>query len=170
MDALIVTLQLDPESHDYFTALRTRYFPPERNYLSAHITLFHALPRAELAAVSHALAKVAGDTAPFPIGFSTLQRWNRGFSVKVDCPELLSVRGKLAGGFAPLLSAQDRQKYQPHLTLMNKAEEAQARLAYETFSAAWVPRQARALGLELHTYANGPWIQENGYPFRAALL
>ena len=44
MNALIVTLELNPALHAELTRCRTRLFPPERNYLDAHVTLFHALP------------------------------------------------------------------------------------------------------------------------------
>ena len=41
---LSVTAQLPRDLHARYTALRTEHFPPERNYLDAHVTLFHALP------------------------------------------------------------------------------------------------------------------------------
>mgnify|MGYP004351873915 CR=1 FL=1 len=41
---LILTAQLPADLHRWATALRTEHFPPERNYLEAHVTLFHALP------------------------------------------------------------------------------------------------------------------------------
>ena len=59
MQPFILTLQLDAESFARFNALRQQYFPPSRNYLEAHLTLFHALPaqnetqiRADLDAVA----------------------------------------------------------------------------------------------------------------------
>ena len=44
MQPLIVTLTLDAPARERFDALRRRHFPPERNHLAAHLTLFHALP------------------------------------------------------------------------------------------------------------------------------
>ena len=41
---LILTAQLPDDMHARYTALRDAHFPPERNYLEAHVTLFHALP------------------------------------------------------------------------------------------------------------------------------
>ena len=41
---LILTLALNPTAEEYFTRLRDRYFPPERNFLKVHLTLFHHLP------------------------------------------------------------------------------------------------------------------------------
>lgn len=44
MQPLIVTLALDEQAQARFDALRSRHFPPDRNVLDAHVTLFHALP------------------------------------------------------------------------------------------------------------------------------
>ena len=41
---LILTLIIDGEAQNFFNILRQRYFPAERNYLDAHLTLFHNLP------------------------------------------------------------------------------------------------------------------------------
>ena len=41
---LIVTLLVDDDAQQHFDALRSEHFPAERNYLRAHVTLFHALP------------------------------------------------------------------------------------------------------------------------------
>lgn len=39
-DSYILALHTDPEHHKRVTALRTQYFPPRLNKLSAHIALF----------------------------------------------------------------------------------------------------------------------------------
>lgn len=41
---LVLTLKLDQTTFDLFNELRQQHFPPERNFLPAHVTLFHALP------------------------------------------------------------------------------------------------------------------------------
>lgn len=41
---LILTLRLDEDSQAFFNTQRRLYFPPERNFLDAHLTLFHQLP------------------------------------------------------------------------------------------------------------------------------
>lgn len=40
----ILTLHLDPTAQSRFEALRQRHYPPERNQIPAHLTLFHTLP------------------------------------------------------------------------------------------------------------------------------
>ena len=42
--ALIVTAEIAQRDFSWLEGLRRAHFPPERNRLSAHLTLFHALP------------------------------------------------------------------------------------------------------------------------------
>ena len=42
--ALIVTAAMGAEDFAWLDRQRRAYFPPERNQLSAHLTMFHALP------------------------------------------------------------------------------------------------------------------------------
>ena len=44
MPPLIVTALLDEVAQERFDRLRREHFPPERNHLDAHLTLFHRLP------------------------------------------------------------------------------------------------------------------------------
>ena len=41
---LIVTAELPDDVLAWADGLRRAHFPPERNWLVAHVTLFHALP------------------------------------------------------------------------------------------------------------------------------
>ena len=41
---LIVTALLDEQAQEWFDRLRRNHFPPARNHLDAHLTLFHRLP------------------------------------------------------------------------------------------------------------------------------
>src|SRR5919112_1744177 len=62
---LILSAVLDAPVQQRLDALRRAHFPPERNHLAAHVTLFHHLPGAEEDAVARALASaVRGHPAP----------------------------------------------------------------------------------------------------------
>ena len=63
---LILTAQLPPDLHSWATRLRDEHFPPERNYLEAHVTLFHALPGQCEDEARRFLARLAGEIAPVP--------------------------------------------------------------------------------------------------------
>jgi hypothetical protein len=41
---LIVTVLMAAPDQAWFDRLRIAHFPPERNHLAAHLTLFHAIP------------------------------------------------------------------------------------------------------------------------------
>ncbi len=62
---LILTLQLDERSFAFFDEQRRRYFPKERNFIPAHLTLFHALPGEQLAAIQHDIEAVISGQQPF---------------------------------------------------------------------------------------------------------
>ena len=73
-DPLILTLMLDEGTQAWLDALRRAQFPPERNLVPAHVTLFHALPGGELDAVLVALAEECRDAAP-SAGFCVYHAW-----------------------------------------------------------------------------------------------
>ena len=64
----ILTIRFDPMSQEHFEGMRQRYYPPERNLVPAHLTLFHVLPTTE--EVCSKLAKAASTTTVFPIAVS----------------------------------------------------------------------------------------------------
>ena len=55
---LILTLALDPASQGFFERERQRWFPPSRNLIPAHVTLFHHLPGGDLPRVKDDLARL----------------------------------------------------------------------------------------------------------------
>jgi hypothetical protein len=61
---LILTLRMDERSQERFDRLRETHFPPERNYLRAHLTLFHKLPGEREAEISAYLRGVCRDREP----------------------------------------------------------------------------------------------------------
>ena len=62
---LVVTLQMGEEAAARFTDLRRTHFPAHRNWLDAHVTLFHALPGTAIDAVLADVADAATRRAPF---------------------------------------------------------------------------------------------------------
>jgi len=62
--ALIVTAELAAEDFAWLDRLRQAHFPPERNRLRAHLTMFHALPPSAEAEVRRALSLEASDPPP----------------------------------------------------------------------------------------------------------
>ncbi|RYZ66194.1 MAG: 2'-5' RNA ligase family protein [Proteobacteria bacterium] len=164
---LILTLQLDEESQAWFDGQRRRYFPPSRNFLAAHLTLFHALPAALLDDVNGALREVA-QRAGFPVAVSGVRSLGRGVAYTIDSPELKALRSTLVQRWAEHLTPQDAQPLAAHVTIQNKVDVAAARALYEELREAFVPRTALATGLALWRYAGGPWEPEATVAFGSA--
>lgn len=123
---LIVTAVLDAAAQERFDALRRTHFPPERNHLAAHVTLFHALPGEQEAAVRRDLAEVAAG-APYEVEVVGVRLLGRGVAYDLRSPALSAARAELARRWAPWLTRQDAQGFRPHVTVQNKVEPDVAR-------------------------------------------
>ena len=62
--ALIVTAMLPPDIFAWAEGLRRAHFPPERNLVPAHLTLFHALPPSAEDEARRLLARTAREWTP----------------------------------------------------------------------------------------------------------
>lgn len=154
---LILTLQLDTLTFTRFDELRQQHFPPERNFLPAHLTLFHALPSHELGAITETLAALGAVTPGFPLAFPQLYSLGRGVAIAVTSPPLLALRQQLATTWAAWLTAQDRQRFRPHITIQNKVTAQAAQQLYTQLAEQWEPTAGWAEGLLLWRYLGGPW-------------
>jgi 2'-5' RNA ligase len=162
---LIVTLLLEDEAQRRFDRLREEHFPPERNHLAAHVTLFHALPGAHVDAVRAELA-TAADREPFDVAVTGLRFLGRGVAYTLESVELTALRAALAASWQPWLTAQDRQRHAPHVTVQNKVAPEVARALHGRLSADFVPYRVPARGLGLWRYLGGPWSPVAELPFR----
>jgi 2'-5' RNA ligase len=163
--ALVVTLLLDDEAQQRFDRLRAEHFPPERNRLSAHVTLFHALPGEHLGALRAELGSAAERPA-FDVAVSGLRFLGRGVAYQLDSPELDELRSRLAATWRPWLTRQDQQRHRPHVTVQNKVDPDVARALHERLRAEFLPWTARARGLGLWRYLGGPWAPIAELSFR----
>lgn len=144
---LIVTTKMDPQLFEFFTELRRKHFPPERNHLPAHITLFHHLPGERLDEIEEHLKIIASRQYKFALHFPTLKFIGRGTIVEINSSELISLRNKLANQWSDYLTPQDNQKFAPHVTIQNKVAPDEARNIYENLSETWQPKTGTAIAL-----------------------
>lgn len=158
---LIVTLRLDAAAFTRLNDLRRVFFPPERNSLSAHLTLFHHLPGKAEGQVLGALRDVASSRPPLALQVEAPFSLGRGVAFRIASPELKAVRATLLQGweecFPDTLTAQDRQGFRPHVTVQNKAEPADARALLAELTAAFEPWPATGEAIQLWRYLGGPW-------------
>lgn len=157
---LVLTLAVDEASQQRFDALRRAHFPPERNHLGAHVTLFHALPGAHLDEV-RALVTEAARREAFDVEVTGVRLLGRGVALTLASADLealhRSVQRQVVRAFAEAVTAQDRQRLAPHVTVQNKVPPARARALHEQLAAAFTPGTVRGAGLALWRYAGGPW-------------
>lgn len=165
MQPLILTLELDPASFEIFNTLRKEHFPPERNFLAAHITLFHKLPGEEEAVIKSILEELAASTTTFDLTFSTLRFLGKGVAVNVESTELLELRKQLATTWKDWLGAQDKQPFKPHVTIQNKVSSEEARALLEQLQKTSIPLMGQCTGLLLWKYLGGPWELVEKFPF-----
>lgn len=142
----ILTLRLDEHVAETLNALRSRHFPPERNFIPAHITLFHALPSEHEAILRAHLDEVCSATPTFDVALPRLRSWGKGVFVEVQSSELLTLRQHLASRWEARLTPQDRQGYRPHVTVQNKASKDEALALYASLAPHWQQLDGRAGG------------------------
>ncbi|PPS43385.1 2'-5' RNA ligase family protein [Chroococcidiopsis sp. TS-821] len=154
---LILTLKLDRITFEFFNELRQQHFPPERNFLPAHITLFHALPGEAELSIQQTLQNLSLETPPLPLLFSQPRFLGKGVAVEAQCSELVQLRQQLAATWNMWLSKQDQQRYQPHVTIQNKVTSEEARQLYNQLVSSWDSLNGYGEGLLLWYYKGGPW-------------
>ena len=156
VDPLILSAVLDAPVQQRLDALRRAHFPPGRNHLDAHVTLFHHLPGAEEAAVAEAVTAAAARPAP-AVDVTGVRSLGRGVAVTLDSPDLAMLRAELARTWQPWLSPQDRTKRDLHVTVQNKVAPGTARALLAQLRTSVVPERTRAVALALWRYRGGPW-------------
>ncbi len=163
----VLTLRMDAESQAFFEGMRRRYFPLERNKIPAHLTLFHTLPDGE--EVEQRVEDAAREQAAFGLTVTGLRSLGGGVAYRLSSATLMALHTRLAAAFAEHLTAQDRQRLQPHVVVQNKVKAAEARELLTELERSFVPMQAQAEGLDLWRYLGGPWEMARGFWFSAGL-
>ena len=163
---MILTARLDGESQAWFQALRDEHFPPERNIVPAHLTLFHHLPGSEAASIGRDLTRYAGQMPPMPVEVVRPYSLGKGVAFRLRADALAGLRADLADAWQLWLIPQDQNKWTPHITVQNKVQPTAARALLTRLEAGFVPRTATATGLTLWRYDNGPWTHVRDVAFR----
>jgi 2'-5' RNA ligase superfamily len=166
MSALIVTAALGQADFAWLDAQRREHFPPERNQLSAHLTMFHALPPSAEAEAAGLLSRLAANEPAPRATIAGLMNLGRGVAYRIVSDELEGLRGLVADHFHGSLSAQDGQGWRPHVTIQNKAEPSDAKALLRDLEKSFKPRPLAVRGLALFRYLGGPWAPLGEWKFR----
>ncbi len=161
---LIVTAVLGDADFAWLDILRKRHFPPERNHLRAHLTMFHHLPpsvEGELAGRLRALTRQPAPAARV----ARLLNLGRGVAFAIESEGLSDIRAQLAEAFWDMLTPQDRSPWRAHVTVQNKVEPKDARRLLDQLSAEFEPQAIAISGLALWHYVGGPWSPVGAWRF-----
>lgn len=167
----IVTAALPAAVQSWADALRKAHYPPERNHLHAHVTLFHSFAPSLLEELKDFLPRIAGEFAPPEADITGLMDLGSGTAIALSSPQLLDLRAMIADHFHGSLTEQDLYEPRPHITIQNKVPKKEARALQAKLAAEIEPRRFVFPALELHLYRGGPWdlVKRSGFRGRARL-
>lgn len=153
---LILTLTLDSASQQYFNSLRKTHFPPERNYLDAHLTLFHHLPQGENAIIE-IIEKLTKQHPTIQVQVTGVRSIGSGVAFSMESNQLQQIHKQLQSHWESWLIPQDRQKLWPHITIQNKVKPDEAKQLKEALEQDFEPFVIEGTGLSFYEYLGGPW-------------
>ncbi|WP_210488862.1 2'-5' RNA ligase family protein [Rufibacter aurantiacus] len=165
LNPLILTLTLNPEAADFFTQLRTQHFPPERNYLQAHLTLFHHLPPTEKS-IQVTLEQICQKQPQITLEVTDLMSLGKGVAYRIASEELQKLHRYLQEQWELFLIPQDKQKLRPHITIQNKVKPEEAIALEHGLRQTFQPFQISGIGFTLWEYQGGPWKLLQEFPFQ----
>ncbi len=169
-DPFILTAVLPPDLQGFAEGLRCAHFPPERNHLHAHVTLFHAFAPALLEELTGFMPRIAAEFVAPQGAVKGVMDLGKGTAIALEAPQLLALRALIAEHFRGSLTQQDLHKPRPHITIQNKVTKEEARALQASLApslAPWIVKGRFAFpGLALHRYRGGPWEHIKTCAFR----
>jgi 2'-5' RNA ligase superfamily len=162
---IIVTALMGTQDFVELDALRHQHFPPERNVLRAHLTLFHHLPPSCEAELLRLLEDEARGNDP-QARLSALINLGGGVAFRVESPDLENIRARIAERFASMLMPQDRNPWRAHVTVQNKVKAIEARALFDQLTTDFKRRTLALTGLAAWWYRGGPWEPIAAYTFK----
>jgi 2'-5' RNA ligase len=162
---LIVTATFGTDDFAWLEGLRRQHFPPERNRVPVHITLFHHLAPSLLAELRERLGTASASPPP-RASITGVMDLGGGTAFRVASEELEDIRAELAAAFRGMLTPQDQARWRPHITVQNKVERREASALQKVLQAGLFPRPLAIRGLASWRYLGGPWEPLRTYPFR----
>jgi hypothetical protein len=163
---IILTAQLGPSDQAWANTLRRLHFPPERNFLNAHVTLFHHLPPGILPEIKSLLGRIAKEYPPPVSHLTEVMNLGRGVAYRIYSPALMRIRDELAERFHGILFPQDQAQPRLHITVQNKVEPHISKALFCELNAQFTPRSVSITGLSAYYYRGGPWEAIQTWTFR----
>lgn len=162
---MILTARIAEHDLMPFDLLRQKHFPPDRNFLRAHLTMFHRLPGEYVDIIVESLRSVAKSTSAISANVSGVRHLGAGVAFTIENVKLHSLRDALRSDFVQWLGSQDMQAWRPHITVQNNASRAKADELFRKLAGDFSPHDIKIVGLDLWRYLDGPWANEATVPF-----
>lgn len=102
----ILTAHIPDNDLGPYDSLRQLHFPPERNFLRAHLTMFHRLPGEHLDKITAIIAEISARYRPISAQVTALRHLGAGVAFTVFDPDLLQVHAAMRTAFSPGLAAR----------------------------------------------------------------
>ena len=162
---LILTATFGDGDNGWLQEMRRAHYPPERNRVPAHLTLFRQLAPSLEAELGRRLATYAATPAP-AARIAGVMDLGEGTALRVESEGLEDIRYDLALALAGMLTPQDAGPWRPHVTVQNKVEPKEARRLQAQLRATFEPRPLAIRGLALWRYLGCPWEPAKSWTFR----
>lgn len=167
----VLTLKLTSQLSKAMNTLREQHFPKYLNRTPAHLTLFHALPDSQFAAIDGGLSQLSANTKIFYMTAGTPFKMRQGVGIQVGkgYSNVKKIRAELQDQWMSCLSEQDAGGSRPHWTVMNKVRDQKK--IDEAFEAVEKELKQKNLdgevtGLDLWRYDKGNWVFAKEYKFQ----
>jgi hypothetical protein len=154
-NTFVITLRMDEVTFARLDVLRGRYFPPDINFLPAHLTLFHALTDEQVSRLRVARPNPVGESIALQFVRPTLI--GRGVAIEVARGGVLDLHRRLIEAVGCGLTRQDRRSFRPHVTIQNKVTRADAKAAFSAVGKDFSPWGGHGIGLDVWRYLAGRW-------------
>jgi 2'-5' RNA ligase len=162
---IIVTATFGDGDNGWLQELRRTHYPPERNRVPAHLTLFRQLPPSLEGELATRLARVAAAPPPRAT-IAGIIDLGEGTALRVESKELEAIRADVAEALRGVLTPQDQAPWRPHITIQNKVLPREARALQQRLRATFEPRPLAIRALAVWRYLGGPWEPVRAWPFR----
>lgn len=162
---LLVVAELPPDVFAWAEGLRQAHYPPDRNRLGAHVTLFHGLPPSAETEVRGLLSELSRRPPP-DAAIRGLMDLGRGTAFAVDSPAMADLHQDMAERLHGLIQQKDARPLRLHITIQNKVAPAEARALQAAMARSFEPRSFRFRGFGLYGWTGENWRQDRVFPFR----
>ena len=163
---IILTARMGDQEFAYANRLRRAYYPPERNQVDAHITLFRHLPGHCEDEVVAAMRDACREFRAPIAKLADIMKMSGGVALLIESEELRAIRACIAERFHGLLTQQDQEHPRLHITIQNKVKTDMAKACFAALSAQFEPRLWQITGLKSYRYDEGRWDAPYEQSFR----